>query len=131
MLELEDLGAESPGLLLRGIQQSLGLLELLIPVSKDPVRLLLLWFSAVATEWDFPGSDRTSPSSSCSLCLALSREAFLALATSMASAASCNLIASFFLKRGDLRGLWGNNTHRAHQVRPGLKIVVDTKQGGL
>lgn len=62
------------------------------------------WLSAAATDCACPRSDRVSPSSSCSRSLALSREAFLALATPMASAASCNRSASFFLRRGGPKG---------------------------
>lgn len=42
VLQLEDLSAESPGLLLRGVQQGLGLLLLLPPVGKGLVRVLQL-----------------------------------------------------------------------------------------
>ena len=52
----------------------------------------------------FPPRDRVSPSSRCGRSLASSREALLAWATPMASAASCDRIASFLLRRGGPKG---------------------------
>lgn len=100
--ELEEFGAEGLGFLLRGVQHRLRLLMPLSPrSSKHLSKCCCFWPIMAATERAFPRSDRASPSSSCSRCLALSREAFVALATPMASAASCNLTASFFLRRAD------------------------------
>lgn len=86
------------------------------------------WSSAAAAERAFPRSDRASPSSSCSWCLALSRDAFLALASCVASAASCNWMASFFLRKRDPEMSEAVSPLRVHQACPKLMKPLDTNR---